>query len=151
MRILIVEDEIKLSEALSQILTRNRYMTDVANDGESGLDMALDCMADFGRVALLGCTRNKDFSIDYYRKVHCPGITLIGAHTRARPTNESHPGYCTHRDDIAAVFNLLVGGRLSFESMGAEMHSPHECPAVYERLINDKNFPAVVQFDWERL
>jgi DNA-binding response OmpR family regulator len=46
MRILIVEDEIKLSEALSQILTRNRYMTDVANDGESGLDMALDDIYD---------------------------------------------------------------------------------------------------------
>jgi threonine dehydrogenase-like Zn-dependent dehydrogenase len=117
----------------------------------AGLDMALDCMAMFGRVALLGCTRNKDFSIDYYRKVHCPGISLIGAHTRARPEHDSHPGYFTHRDDIAAVFRLLKGGRLSFESMGAQMHSPHECPAVYERLINDKNFPAVVQFDWERL
>lgn len=117
----------------------------------AGLDMALDCMAMFGRVALLGCTRNKDFSIDYYRKVHCPGISLIGAHTRARPEHDSHPGYFTHRDDIAAVFRLLKGGRLSFESFGAQMHSPHECPAVYERLINDKNFPAVVQFDWERL
>ena len=33
----------------------------------SGLDGALDCMARFGRVALLGCTRESDFSIDYYR------------------------------------------------------------------------------------
>ena len=117
----------------------------------AGLDMALDCMAMFGRVALLGCTRNKDFSIDYYRKVHCPGISLIGAHTRARPEHDSRPGYFTHRDDIAAVFRLLKGGRLSFESLGAQLHSPHECPEVYEKLINDKNFPAVVQFDWERL
>ena len=45
----------------------------------AGLDGILDCMAWFGRVALLGCTRNKEFTIDYYRKVHCPGITLIGA------------------------------------------------------------------------
>ena len=44
-----------------------------------GLDMALDCMAKFGRVALLGCTRNSDFTIDYYRKVHFPGISLIAA------------------------------------------------------------------------
>ncbi len=117
----------------------------------SGLDMALDCMAKFGRVALLGCTRNKNFSIDYYRKVHSPGISLIGAHTMARPDIESHPGYFTHRDDITSVFKLLTSGRLSFDSLGAQLHSPHECPAVYERLINDKNFPAVVQFDWERL
>ena len=37
-----------------------------------GLDGILDCMARFGRVALLGCTRDKEFSIDYYRKVHGP-------------------------------------------------------------------------------
>jgi len=33
-----------------------------------GLDTALDCMARFGRIALLGCTRDKNFIIDYYRK-----------------------------------------------------------------------------------
>ena len=57
----------------------------------AGLDGILDCMGRFGRVALLGCTRNKEFSIDYYRKVHAPGITLVGAHTMARPGQESHP------------------------------------------------------------
>lgn len=36
----------------------------------AGLDGILDCMARFGRVALLGCTRNKDFTIDYYRKIN---------------------------------------------------------------------------------
>ena len=41
------------------------------------LDTVLDCMALFGRVALLGCTRNSDFTIDYYRKVHAPGITMV--------------------------------------------------------------------------
>ena len=58
----------------------------------AGLDGILDCMARFGRVALLGCTRNKEFTIDYYRKVHGPGITLIGAHTNARPSCESSNG-----------------------------------------------------------
>ncbi|MFR6641702.1 MAG: hypothetical protein ACLUSP_10635 [Christensenellales bacterium] len=50
-----------------------------------GLDRVLDCMRKFGRVALLGCTRNSDFTIDHYRKVHGPGITPVGAHTAARP------------------------------------------------------------------
>ena len=58
-----------------------------------GLDMVLDCMKPFGRVALLGCTRNSDFSIDYYRKVHGPGITLVGAHTQARPKSDSSAGW----------------------------------------------------------
>lgn len=41
MRILIVEDEIHLVEALAQILRKNNYTVDTANDGESGLDNAL--------------------------------------------------------------------------------------------------------------
>ncbi|MCQ2431378.1 MAG: zinc-binding alcohol dehydrogenase [Clostridia bacterium] len=117
----------------------------------AGLDETLDCMARLGRVALLGCTRDPDFTIDYYRKVHCPGITLIGAHTSARPETESYPGYFTHNDDIKAVFRLLAGGRLDYKIMTGHIHSPHDCMEVYDRLINDRNFPMVTQFDWSLL
>lgn len=41
MRILIVEDEIHLAEALTQILRKNNYTVDAVNDGEAGLDNAL--------------------------------------------------------------------------------------------------------------
>ncbi|KZL89651.1 response regulator transcription factor [Clostridium magnum] len=41
MRILIVEDELPLAEALAQILRKNNYTVDAVNDGESGLDNAL--------------------------------------------------------------------------------------------------------------
>lgn len=41
MRILLVEDEIQLSEALSQILTKNKYIVDAVYDGEDGLDYSL--------------------------------------------------------------------------------------------------------------
>lgn len=114
----------------------------------SGLNGALDCMAKFGRVALLGCTRSSDFTIDYYKKVHGPGITLIGAHTMARPNVESYPGWFTHRDDIKAVLKLISKQRLDLKSMIKETHTPDECSEVYTRLINDKNFPTLVQFDW---
>lgn len=117
----------------------------------AGMDGALDCMAKFGRMALLGCTRDKDFQIDYYRKVHCPGITLIGAHTNARPKVESHPGWFTHRDDINAVLKLQVGGRLDFKPMLTEKYSPAECAPVYERIIGDRSFPTVAQFDWRKI
>lgn len=114
----------------------------------AGFDSVLDCMARFGRVALLGCTRNKDFTIDYYKKIHSPGITVIGAHTKARPEYESYPGYFTHTDDIKAVLKLSAGNRLEIRSMIKETHSVSECQSVYTRLIEDKNFPTVVQFDW---
>lgn len=114
----------------------------------AGLNEVLDCMAKFGRVALLGCTRNSDFTVDYYRKVHGPGITLIGAHTNARPQKESHPGFFTTPDDMKTVLRLCESGRLDLNSIIDETHSPSECEAVFSRLVNDADFPTLVQFDW---
>lgn len=114
------------------------------------LDSVLDCMAPFGRVALLGCTRNSDFTIDYYRKVHGPGITLVGAHTHARPKVESHPGWWTTADDIQAVKRLYQLGRLEFGSLIEETHSPEEAHDVFARLAVESAFP-LVQFDWRKI
>ncbi len=40
MRVLIVEDEIRLADALQHILSSNKYMTDLAYNGQDGLDYA---------------------------------------------------------------------------------------------------------------
>lgn len=116
-----------------------------------GLVQALDCMRKMGRVALLGCTRSSKFEIDYYGKVHGPGITLIGAHTMARPKTESSADLWTDRDDLKAVLNLIKGKRLNFKDMISSVYSPSEAGEVYTRLANDKNFPIGVLFDWERV
>jgi threonine dehydrogenase-like Zn-dependent dehydrogenase len=116
----------------------------------AGFDGALDCMAKFGRVALLGCTRDKNFTIDYYRKIHGPGITVIGAHTLARPENESHSGYFTHRDDIKALLKLFAAGRMNVKNMISRQYSPEECQGVFDGVMYDKTFPPIVQFDWRK-
>ena len=123
---------------------------EVTGRGEA-LNQVLDCMARFGRVSLLGCTRDSDFTVDYYRKIHFPGITLVGAHTNARPQNESHPGFHTEMDDLRRILKLLAAGRLDFKPMISECHSPKECEEVFSRLAFDKNFPIGVQFDWSLL
>ena len=41
MRLLLVEDEIQLSEALNQILSKNKYVIDAVYNGEDGLDYGL--------------------------------------------------------------------------------------------------------------
>ncbi len=116
----------------------------------AGLNETLDCMARLGRVALLGCTRNSDFSVDYYHKVHGPGITLVGAHTSARPNVESYPSYYTHEDDIKAILRLCGGGRILLKNLLKETHCPQECQEVFMRLATDKNSPIGVQFDWRK-
>ena len=115
----------------------------------AGLDGILDCMKMFGRVALLGCTRNKEFSIDYYRKVHGPGITLVGAHTMARPYFESEGGLWTEKDDVLSLIKLSSSGRIKLSSLVDETYSPDVSPEVFTRLANDKSFP-IVQFDWRK-
>lgn len=113
-----------------------------------GLVQALDCMQKMGRVALLGCTRSSKFEIDYYGKVHGRGVSLIGAHTMARPKVESSAGLWTDMDDLRTVLNLIKGGRLNFKDMIFEIHSPENAPEVYTRLATERSFPIGILFDW---
>jgi DNA-binding response OmpR family regulator len=46
MRVLIVEDEVNLADALSQILKQQNYTVDVVHDGETGLDNAMSDIYD---------------------------------------------------------------------------------------------------------
>ncbi len=46
MRVLIVEDEKRLAEALAQILIKNKYIVDTAYDGEAGYDNAMSGIYD---------------------------------------------------------------------------------------------------------
>jgi len=116
-----------------------------------GLNQALDCMARFGRVALLGCTRDKNFTIDYYRKVHGVGVELIGAHAMARPNFESSPGLFTQLDDLKAMEKLCAYKRIDLLGMIDETFSPYDCTDVYLRLVEGKDFPVVSQFDWREV
>lgn len=120
---------------------------EVSGNGNA-LNQVLDVMARFGRVALLGCTRDSDFTIDFYRKVHYPGITLIGAHTGARP-GFSAPGWWNLKDDIHAILGLLEGNRLDFQKMICQVRKPTEAPEVYTDLMQNPNFPVGTLFDWE--
>ncbi len=113
-----------------------------------GLIQALNCMKRFGRIALLGCTRSSKFEIDYYGKVHGPGISLIGAHTMARPKEESSAGFWTDKDDLQAILNLIKGKRLNFKDMICEILSPTKANEVFVRLAKERNFPIGVLFDW---
>ncbi|MGI5868281.1 MAG: zinc-dependent alcohol dehydrogenase [Kiritimatiellia bacterium] len=111
------------------------------------LDNVLDAIAPMGRIALLGCTRNSNFTIDYYHKVHGRGVTLVGAHARARVEFESAPGCWTLRDDAQAFLKLLASKRISLDGFVDEVHPMSNAPAVYARLATEATFP-VVQFDW---
>lgn len=115
------------------------------------LKQALDVVAPMGRVSLLGCTRVSDTPIDFYQKIHRPGVHIIGAHTNARPKSESYPHYWTHRDDIEALMNMVIGGRIDMSKILSEIHPPEDAPEVFRRLAENKDFPIGVAFNWKCL
>ena len=124
-----------------------KVVIEVTGNG-GALDTALDAIAPFGRLALLGCTRDSNFRINYYRKVHGRGVTLVGAHTDARPDAESSAGWWTTRDDAQAFLRLLAHGRIDLSGLVDEVHSPSECGEAYSRLAQGGAFPTI-QFKWE--
>lgn len=119
---------------------------EVTGSGQA-LDRVLDCMRPMGRVALLGCTRSSDFTIDYYHKVHGPGISLIGAHTRARPESESAPFLWTTHDDAETFLRLAAAKRIDAGMLRERMCRPEDASWLYSELASGKTFP-VTEFDW---
>lgn len=71
MRLLLVEDEKQLSEALVQILTKNKYLVDAVYDGETGLDYALTGIYD---VIVLDIMMPNINGIDLLKYIRKEGI-----------------------------------------------------------------------------
>lgn len=131
-------------------LTRGGVNTAVEVTGNPhALKQVLACTAKFGRVLLLGCTRTMT-QVDFYNDVHRPGISLIGAHSGARPTEESHSGFFTEMEDCRVILDYLSAGRLDFKPLISQRRSPAEAPEVYGTLA-EGNFPIGVLFDWSLL
>ena len=114
----------------------------------AAMKQALECASWMGRISLLGCTRVSDCSVDYYKQVHRPGVTLIGAHNMVRPKVESYPHHWTHQDDCKAILALLGAGRVQVAPIISRVVSPTDCTEIYHQLCNDPAFPMGTVFDW---
>ena len=72
MRILIVEDEVQLSEALGAILQKNNYFVDRVFNGEDGLDYILSDIYD---VVILDIMLPKLNGLEVLKKARQSGIS----------------------------------------------------------------------------
>lgn len=112
------------------------------------MSQALDCASYMGRISLLGCTRVSDCAVDYYQKVHRPGVKLIGAHNYVRPKVESYPHHWTHQDDCRAILDLISAKKIQVLPMISRVVKPESAYEIYKQLCEDKNFPMGTVFDW---
>jgi len=72
MRILVVEDEVHLAEALSQILRKQNYSVDVVHNGSYGLDYALSGIYD---LLLLDIMMPEMDGINVLKKLRSKGLS----------------------------------------------------------------------------
>lgn len=72
MRVLVVEDEVRLAATLQDLLELNGYIADVCHDGESGLDNALSSIYD---VILLDVMLPKLDGFTVLRRLRAEGNT----------------------------------------------------------------------------
>ena len=112
---------------------------------------AFGLMAPMGRIALVGCSRTPTPDVDFYNDVHKPGITIIGAHNFVRPSENSHAGYWTLRDDLKIILRLFSAGRLHAAPMIADILAPQQAPEAYQRLAVGEMNPPGILFDWSKL
>lgn len=113
------------------------------------LNQALDFTARCGRVTLTGCSRTPTREIDFYNKVHRPGIWIIGAHNMVRPQHERRPGYWTMREDMALLLRLFSAGRIRPERLITDLARPAEAPRLFARLANGDPDLLGVIFEWK--
>lgn len=73
MRILIVEDEVRLAEALVQIMSRQRYLADACYDGVSGLDNALSGIYD---IIILDIMLPKMSGLEVLKSIRAEGLSV---------------------------------------------------------------------------
>ncbi len=73
LRILVVEDEVNLAEALTQILKKNNYTVDTALDGVTGLDYALSDIYD---VVVLDVMLPKMNGVEVVNAIRKEGISV---------------------------------------------------------------------------
>ena len=113
------------------------------------MTQALECASCMGRISLLGCTRVSDSNVDYYTKVHRPGVKLIGAHNFVRPKFESYPHHWTHHDDCTAILDMISNKRIQVKPIVSRIVRPESAPEIYKELCESKNFPLGTVFDWK--
>ena len=77
MRILVVEDEYSLADAMGEVLRRENYMVDISYEGDSGLDMALSGIYDIIILDLMLPNLNGIEILKYIREEKISSYVMI--------------------------------------------------------------------------
>ena len=114
MRVLIVEDEVRLAETLRDLLELERYTADICHDGESGLDNALSDIYD---LVILDVMLPKKDGFSVLRALRQAGKTVPNLFSDSSrytvtpsliPKGQTPPIPCPIRSFTSSGFSILA-------------------------------------------
>lgn len=134
---------------MRQAFTDNRGFATVieATGAPAAVEQALRLTADYGRVVLLGSPRG-NVQIDPYASIHRPGVTIIGAHERTAPRQESIFSSWTPQHNLELVLRLLASGDLRVAPLISHRVPASTALQVYEHLVQQPGDYLGVVLDW---
>ncbi len=101
----------------------------------------------FGRIVLLASTRGTS-TVNFYRDVHKPGLTIIGAHTSANPEHENRPGSWTNQDDGDCFLRLLQAKRIRLDPLITHRVPWEKAVETYEAMLTWDTSMIGTIIDW---
>ena len=110
---------------------------------------AMVCARDGGRVVLLGSSRGLGRDVDLWTLAQTRGLTIVGAHISAMPTQDASAGRWTYEQEGELFFDLLSSGRLAVRDLVTWEARPEECNAVYEALAAGGRGHVGIMFQWK--
>ena len=111
------------------------------------LSSAIQYMSKYGRISLVGCNRITDRPIDLYQ-IHLKGLTVVGSNANTQKKVESCAGIWTGRRNFITLLGYMEDGRLQPRLLKPIIVNPHDAVKIYNDLVNDREFPIGVVFDW---
>ena len=105
----------------------------------------------FGKVLLLGCTRNTEDGVNFYKDILKNALTVVGAHEFCRPQVDNCGILKTTHYDDTTMLNFIGQGRINTDVLISEVYSPENAQEAYDRLYNRDPKLMLVSFDWSKV
>lgn len=119
-----------------------------ATGAPAAFNAAVKLAAFGGRMVLLGSTRGLVEQFDPYGDVHLQGVTLIGAHMRTHPTQETPFNRWTWENNRTLALQLIADEALRLEPLISHRVSADEGPAIFQRLAQSPERFLGVLLQW---
>ena len=146
----------KLEDVVLSVKKRTQFIgdagADIVIDTTGNMDallLAMEYAVKRGRIVITGCNRVSDKPIDIYKFIHKKGLSIIGGHESTRYRNLSAPGNWSKEKDYMVLMQYMKKGLVNPGLFKPMYVSAYDGIEWYEKLINDKDFPTGVVFDWE--